>query len=264
MMPLKHKLHSPGLLVSVRNAEEAAVALAAGADVIDVKEPNRGSLGAADTATIAAVVETVAGRAPVSAALGELRELDSCQVPAGVAFVKIGLAGCGHSSGWASQWQKVVDVTCRQVGSSPRPVAVVYADWRNAVAPNPDDVLEAAAAIGCTGLLIDTWNKTRGDLFHHFPSGPLRAYLHRVVSELDFVVLAGSLAGDSLLQAAAMMPHLVAVRGAACNLGRKGQILGSHVRDLKVAIGSVSRGFNLPFSFSALELLNGRASDKFS
>ena len=30
----------PGLLVSVRNAEEASVALGAGADVIDVKEPS--------------------------------------------------------------------------------------------------------------------------------------------------------------------------------------------------------------------------------
>ena len=38
-----------GLLVSVRSASEARVALAAGVDVIDVKEPNRGSLGAAST-----------------------------------------------------------------------------------------------------------------------------------------------------------------------------------------------------------------------
>ena len=38
----------PGLLVSVRSADEAIAALAGGADVIDVKEPNRGALGAAD------------------------------------------------------------------------------------------------------------------------------------------------------------------------------------------------------------------------
>ena len=37
-----------GLLVSVRDAAEAELALAGGADVIDVKEPNRGSLGAAE------------------------------------------------------------------------------------------------------------------------------------------------------------------------------------------------------------------------
>ena len=44
------------LLVSVRNALEAEVALAGGAHVIDVKEPSHGSLGRADEATLAEVV----------------------------------------------------------------------------------------------------------------------------------------------------------------------------------------------------------------
>ncbi len=65
---------SVGLLVSVRDAAEAAASLAGGADLIDVKEPARGPLGRADAATIAAVVQAVGGRVPVSAALGELRE----------------------------------------------------------------------------------------------------------------------------------------------------------------------------------------------
>ena len=33
------------LLVSVRSAEEVSAALAGGADIIDAKEPERGSLG---------------------------------------------------------------------------------------------------------------------------------------------------------------------------------------------------------------------------
>ena len=38
------------LLVSVRSAAEAEIALHGGADLIDVKEPTRGSLGRADGA----------------------------------------------------------------------------------------------------------------------------------------------------------------------------------------------------------------------
>ena len=34
-----------GLLVSVRSAEEAEIALAGGANLIDIKEPSRGALG---------------------------------------------------------------------------------------------------------------------------------------------------------------------------------------------------------------------------
>lgn len=59
------------LLVSVRNAEEAVQAADSGADIIDVKEPEFGSLGFAGGATIREVVDAVAGRIPVSAALGE-------------------------------------------------------------------------------------------------------------------------------------------------------------------------------------------------
>ncbi len=54
-----------GLLVSVRDAEEAADAVAAGADLIDVKEPRGGSLGATSPAVMAEVVRSVAGRRPV-------------------------------------------------------------------------------------------------------------------------------------------------------------------------------------------------------
>src|ERR1700678_3944537 len=86
---------SPALLVSVRAVEEAAAALAGGADLIDVKEPNRGSLGRADDAVIAAVVAIVAGRRPVSAAMGELRDRGPPFPGPELAYQKWGLSGCG-------------------------------------------------------------------------------------------------------------------------------------------------------------------------
>src|SRR5262245_30687842 len=87
----------PGLLVSVRDAAEAAIALAGGAALIDVKDPDRGSLGAAPAATVADVLDAVNGRAPVSAALGELADWPGAPGPPHIdrlAFVKWGLAGC--------------------------------------------------------------------------------------------------------------------------------------------------------------------------
>ena len=52
-------------LASVRDVSEAAIALAAGADIVDLKEPSRGALGAVEPATIAAVLRHIAGRARV-------------------------------------------------------------------------------------------------------------------------------------------------------------------------------------------------------
>src|SRR5262245_40260453 len=62
------------LLVSVRSVEEAEAALAGGAGLIDVKEPNNGALGFAGVEVIAAVLRMVAAQRPVSAALGELSD----------------------------------------------------------------------------------------------------------------------------------------------------------------------------------------------
>ena len=45
----------PKLLVSVRTIEEARAALAGGADIIDIKEPTRGSLGRADEAVLTSI-----------------------------------------------------------------------------------------------------------------------------------------------------------------------------------------------------------------
>src|SRR5262249_54204912 len=71
---LPNDVQGTRLLVSVRSAAEAVSALDGGADIIDIKEPERGSLGRADNATMTAILDAVSGRKPVSAACGELLE----------------------------------------------------------------------------------------------------------------------------------------------------------------------------------------------
>ena len=62
---------TPGLLVSVRSANEVAAALDGGGDLIDVKEPAKGPRAPAEAEVVAAVIDAVDGKVPVSAALGE-------------------------------------------------------------------------------------------------------------------------------------------------------------------------------------------------
>ena len=150
MIKLKLSNETPGLLVSVRSAAEALTALAGGADVIDVKEPNRGSLGAADDNTISDIVRAVDGRAPVSAALGELVDLiDSPngdrhgRLVDGVSLFKIGLARCATLNDWQARWQHATEaMVSTSSNRNAQPVAVVYADWRAAQSPSPHDILQ--------------------------------------------------------------------------------------------------------------------------
>src|SRR5262245_65648177 len=132
--------------------------------------------------TIRDVVRAVNARTPVTAALGELADLvaasngnGSYSAPDGVLLFKTGTSGCADSSDWRSAWKRLIEANPKS-----RPVAVVYADWRAARAPSPSDILAAAVEFECPALLIDTWNKSTGSLFDHWPINDLREFLIRV------------------------------------------------------------------------------------
>src|SRR5205807_7285446 len=78
------------LLVSVISAEEARRALAGGADIIDVKDPREGALGAPSPRVLSEVVRVVGAAGPVSVALGDLPNL-----PHTAALAGHGAALCG-------------------------------------------------------------------------------------------------------------------------------------------------------------------------
>jgi len=223
----------PGLLVSVRNAVEAEAALEGGANWIDVKEPKRGALGPADPQTIRTVIETVSGRAPVSVAVGEFKELPSDQLlkqivqPEAAAW-KIGLAQCAADPDWAQQWQLLRDHKFLQMP----PVAVVYADWKSAEAPSPGEILNEAVPSESPAVLIDTYYKSQGGLFDVWPEKDLERFIGEVRAAKMAIVLAGSLSGESIQRAAGLGPDLVAVRGAACLGGRSGSLSAARVAQI--------------------------------
>lgn len=245
MIGINKSALQPGLLVSVRNAAEAAAALAGGANVIDVKEPSRGSLGAAETQTIAEVVQVIQGRAPVTVAAGELLDMAGDprksllrDIPNGVSMFKLGLAGCRRRPDWQHLLRRAITGVAEN-GEMLRPVAVAYADWQTARAPAPREVLAFAAEHGCAALLVDTWGKSDGDLFGAWPRADLSKFIREVHAHGLPIVLAGSLVGPSVSLAASLGPDLVAVRTAACQHGRTGTVTTERVAAVQrlIALG---------------------------
>lgn len=219
------------LLVSVRNGEEAAVALAGGASWIDVKEPLQGPLGAPSREQLRDVRQAVSDRATLSAALGEL----TCQtyLPLlahfeGFSYVKVGLSGCAATRGWQRLWR---DWAARLPGGV-QPVAVAYADFAAAEAPDLEEVLEVARCHGGKWILLDTFDKRSGNLWDHLREAQLAEFLGQARASGISTALAGSLAGESLSRAAALGPDVVAVRGAACRGGRAGCVDADLVEQL--------------------------------
>jgi uncharacterized protein (UPF0264 family) len=188
-------------------------------DLLDIKEPARGSLGRAEDHVIAEVVHCVAGQVPLSAALGELREANPIgRLPPGISFAKLGLAGCRSWANWSARWRTSLDgLPCGVT-----PVAVGYADWRTCDAPCPEEVLVHGAHFGCGAALLDTYDKSAGGVFDHRSLAELAQWIAEA-HRLDMLaVIAGSLSVQTAAQAAALGPDYIAVRGAACRGGRSG------------------------------------------
>ncbi len=205
------------LLVSVRSAKEAAAALRGGAGLIDVKEPAHGSLGRASDEVIADVVRVVAGRRPISAALGELSEAKnrSGVLTPPAQYVKWGLSGCSNS------WQRLLHEAMERQPSC-RAVAVAYADWRRADAPRPEEVCSFAVEHTAGAFLIDTWSKDGSTLLDWLSLQEIEHMQERCRTSGVSVALAGSLGPAEIRTVLPLCPDWIAVRGAVCQERKRG------------------------------------------
>jgi uncharacterized protein (UPF0264 family) len=232
------------LLVSVRSAAEALVAAENGADIVDAKEPAAGALGAVAAEVLAEIVDALPPEMPLGVALGDVRTadeltrvLDRIALPSrsGAVFLKLGFAG-------VSQAEQVVELLRQAVaeararGASLSVVAAAYADHTRAGSPAPDAVLDAAAAAGAGGTLIDTWTKGEGGLLDYVPVAELRRWVRRARGHGLLAAVAGSVGPEAIPTLMAVEPDIVGVRGAACRGGRAGRLDPTRVRRLRAAL----------------------------
>ncbi|MHC2066771.1 (5-formylfuran-3-yl)methyl phosphate synthase [Bremerella sp. T1] len=215
-------------LVSVRNRQEADLVMPYGVDRLDLKEPTKGSLGAASPEDWKETVERWHRQVPVSIALGELVELDAlCDIPHHTDSVKIGLANCGSLADWPERLNQFFQQLPDNVGR----VAVYYADRHLACSPSFNEVLHAACRLNCQTFLIDTFDKSAGHLFDHLSITQLKEWRNQLnLAGLHFA-LAGSLRTSHLSAVGEICPDIVAVRGAVCHHDRRGEISAEALND---------------------------------
>jgi len=198
------------LLVSVRDSAEAIAALGGGADIIDIKEPDAGSLGKADDQTITDIVEKIDGQRPVSAALGELVDQPALPTVASkLAWLKTGLSNTQDTN-----WIENLAMFCAPIQH--QAVAVAYADYQRAKSPTPSDILQWAIDFGSPVFLIDTFIKDGKTLLDHMEIKQIAMLIHRAKTHNVAIALAGSLHGDALIKTIIASPDIIAVRGAVC------------------------------------------------
>jgi uncharacterized protein (UPF0264 family) len=236
-MKTKAKAGGTGLLVSVRSAEEAATAVKAGADLIDVKEPARGPLGMAEAEVVGGVLAAVGAKVPVSAALGEWSPnaltdaVWHLELP--VAYVKWGLAGYSAHPGWG---EDILD-TRRQVPARIHVVAVAYADHAKAKSIPPAEVAKFAKRYRYAAFLLDTFSKDGKTLLDHMSAEELADIVRSLKRGGVKVAVGGSLKLEQLKHVLPAGPDWVAVRGGVCVGGKRtGDLDPARVKKWKEAL----------------------------
>jgi len=199
------------LLASVTSVEEAAIVLGAGADIIDLKDPARGALGALPLARIQSIVNEVAGQRPVSATVGDLpadprvlSQAVKATAATGVDFIKVGLFGPEY-------FQDCLHVLARHASSGLRLVAVLFADRQSDL-----DVVAQIAQAGFAGVMLDTADKASGGLRQHLSLPQLCAFVTGAKERRLLTGLAGSLRIDDIAPLLAADADYLGFRTALC------------------------------------------------
>lgn len=225
------------LLVSVKSEEEARLAVAGGADIIDIKDPAYGSLGAPAPATVENIISAVPGR-PISVAAGDLPSWPGTIALAvrgaltilGVRWVKVGLTGSYRSQDLAPVWAQLANEAVSRI------IPVFYLDRAT-----PEALAQAArgaADIGMTGVVFDTFDK-RHAFDHWMDVKQLYALVKGLHAHGLWVGLAGHISRDNLSLALDTEADVVGVRSAVCRHGeRTGALDRALVQDVKTMVKS--------------------------
>ena len=225
------------MLASVRSLDEAVTAFQHGADIIDLKEPDAGALGAVSPATARDIVKWVNGRIPVSATVGDLSGDESVIAEAvlkmaatGVDIVKVGMF-------FESERARILRALAPIAVSGVQLVAVLFADRESTL--DPTDM----AGTGFSGAMIDTADKGCRSLRECVDDNRLRRFVAACARLELRSGLAGSLKLADIPALLALRPAYLGFRGALCKRGERGQQLSAdRLRQVRSAVSSAATG----------------------
>ncbi len=213
------------LMISVVSVEEANEAFAGGAEILDVKNPLEGSLGAQSPSVIRQIKQFAAGRLQVSAAIGDMPYLPGTAALAAVGaaycgadYIKVGLMGPRTEE---DALTLLCEVRAAVQDFPACVIAALYADFERAGTLNPECLPDVAAKAGIQGCLLDTAEKDGRSLFDFIDKSALHRLVQRAHAYGLLIGLAGSLRGNDLIAIRESGADIVGMRSAACRDNRR-------------------------------------------
>jgi len=228
------------VLISPKDEFEAKAAVNGGADIIDVKNPDEGSLGANFPWVIRQVRSLVPHSIEVSATIGDFPHLPgSASLAAlgaavsGANYVKVGLKG-SKTRDEAIFLMQHVTRTVKEYDVKKKVVLAGYADYHRAATLDPFLLPEVARSAGCDVVMVDTFIKDGKSLFDFMDDAACKHFIDEGHRQDLSVALAGSIKLPEIPVLKRIGVDIVGIRGAACSHGDRltGTIQAENVRAL--------------------------------
>lgn len=212
------------LLISVVNKREALEAVKGKANIVDVKNPKEGSLGANFPRVIKKVKEVIPQNVETSATIGDLPNLPGTAslaalgaVVSGADYVKVGLFGVRTSA----EAMILMGEVCRAVkdyNNVSKVIAAGYADFNKVGCLNPLELPEVAYKTEADGAMIDIKMKnSESKLFKFLGDKELRKFVEEAHNSNLIAALAGSLDRQDVPRVYGLGADVVGVRRAVCS-----------------------------------------------
>lgn len=237
------------LLISPINTAEAHEAIEGGADIIDVKNPKEGSLGANFPWVIKNIREMTPEDMLVSATLGDVPYKPGTvslaalgAAVSGADYIKVGLYGT-KNYGEALEVMKNVVKTVNEYSADIIVVASGYADAHRIGALDPMEIPKVAADAGADLAMMDTAVKDGKTLFDFMSEEKIARFNNEIHNYGLKSALAGSVKKEQLQTLYNLDTDVVGIRGAACVGGDRnlGKIHRSAVMELKEMIDNLQK-----------------------
>ena len=210
------------VLISIRSLEELVPAIEGGADIIDLKNPNEGSLGASFPWLIKKI-RNYSDNFTLSVAIGDMPNLPGTAALAsagaaiyGVNIIKVGLYGPRTFNEGVKLLKSVVNAT-KDVNQDILVVGAGYADFKSFNGIDSIDIPTICNLAGADIAMLDTYSKNGQKLFNFIDSEKLSKFVNKTHENDLLAALAGSLELQDIKKINELGADIIGFRGAACS-----------------------------------------------
>lgn len=236
------------LLISVTSKEEAKIASQCGADIIDLKDPAKGALGALDISLVNEIVAFLnlenSACIQISATIGDLPmepdlicERVQLMHDSRVDFIKVGFFVTtedqsfeDQSSEDAATYIQCLTALKRLAKNGIKLVAVLFAEFNY-----PENLPELIEDAGFYGIMLDTANKNGISVLQYAEDAQKAVFVKKLKDYALQFGLAGSLKPSDISLLAQYSPDYIGFRSGVCSdycrTGRLNPDLIAKVRD---------------------------------